>query len=103
MLLTISDDAWFGHSLASWQHLEIARVRALETGRYLLASSNNGVTAFIDNTGRIQKILPQYVRAVLSGTVQPMTGSTPWVRFGDNPWLILMVLSLLVLAWRSRD
>lgn len=94
LLVTISNDSWFGDSLAPWQHLEIGRFRALQTGRDLLFATNDGVTAIVDNKGKIQKALPQFTEGVLTGTVQPREGSTPWVIWGNLPILLLMVVFL---------
>lgn len=81
ILLTISDDSWFGHSVASKQHLEIARMRSLESGRYQIIATNTGITAIIDNQGRIMQKLPEFTHAVLQGDIYAMQGSTPLVKF----------------------
>ena len=93
-LITVSNDAWFGDSLAPHQHLQIARMRAFETGRYLLRATNTGISAIIDNRGRVQGVTPQDKTAVLTGEIQPMTGTTPFVRWGLTPVLIVMALML---------
>jgi apolipoprotein N-acyltransferase len=94
MLVNVSNDAWFGDSIAPHQHLEIARMRALETGRYLLRSTNTGVTAIIDERGRITRQLPQFEPGVLTGAAQPFSGATPYVRTGNWPVLLLCSLSI---------
>lgn len=96
ILITISDDSWFGKSIAAAQHLEIAQMRALETGRYLLLSTNDGITAIIDPFGRIQSQAPRYQRYVLTGEIRAMNGSTPWVILGIYPILFLLCFLLLV-------
>lgn len=96
ILTTISDDSWFGDSIALYQHLEIAQMRALETARPLLFSSNSGVTALVDPRGNVLKEIPIEKPMVLSTTVQPMTGETPFVRFGELPILLLCVIIALV-------
>ena len=68
VLVTISNDAWFGASIGPHQHLQIAQMRALENGRYVLRGTNNGVTAIIDERGRVTGALPQFQAAVLRGS-----------------------------------
>ncbi|HEB81637.1 MAG TPA: apolipoprotein N-acyltransferase [Gammaproteobacteria bacterium] len=95
VLLNVSNDAWFEDSIEPHQHHAIARMRALETGRYMIRSTNTGITSFIDPQGRVVKQLPQFEVGVLKAEVQPMQGATPYVRWGD--WLGV-ALSLLVLV-----
>ena len=95
LLLTLSDDSWFGDSLALWQHLQIGQMRALETGRYMIFSTNGGITAIIAPNGNIVKIAPKLTQTVLSGTVQAMVGATPWVRIGTMPVIIFIFLLLI--------
>ncbi len=85
LLLTVCDDSWFGESIALHQHLEIARMRSLEVGRYQLLSTNTGISAVIDEKGKVTAVAPMFQQAVLSAKVKSFTGSTPWVRFGR--WL----------------
>jgi apolipoprotein N-acyltransferase len=96
LLVNISEDAWFGDSLAPHQHLEIVRLRAVETGRSLLRATNTGISAIVDPRGRIVARTKQFQTAVLTGTVQPMRGATPYVRFGNYP--VIVGLTLLLLA-----
>ncbi|SDO22283.1 apolipoprotein N-acyltransferase [Halomonas shengliensis] len=95
LLLTVSNDTWFGRSIGPLQHLQMARLRALENGRYLMRATSNGVTALIDARGEVIARAPQFEMASLAGEVQPMTGLTPFTRTGSWPaWLLaaLMVL-----------
>ena len=94
LLLTISNDTWFGASIGPLQHFQIARARALENGRWLLRSANNGVTAIVDHRGRVTAALPQFQRNVLKGEFRTMQGQTPYGRYGDG-WLILLCLGSL--------
>ena len=97
-LVVISDDSWFGRSLAPAQHAQMAQMRALETGRYILMSTNDAITAIIDDKGQIQNFAPPYEEFVLTGHVQAMIGSTPWVKMGIYP-LIICLLLLLLWGW----
>ncbi len=108
LLGNVSNVAWFGHSLAPEQHLQIARMRSIETGRYLLAATNTGVTAIVDQRGRVRGRLPGYTAGRLEGEAQGFTGATPYVQFGNAPALVLCAIALLacllaaVLPARSR-
>ncbi len=90
MLVNVTDDAWFGHTAAPWQHVQMAQTRALETGRYLLRATNTGVTAIIDQRGRLQAVAPLFVCTSLNGEARAYRGETPFVRFGDTPILLLV-------------
>ena len=94
MLLTVSNDAWFGHSIASAQHLAIAQMRALEMGRPLLFVSNTGMTAVIKPNGMLQSVAPANKTMVLTDWVQPTQGKTLWQRRPMDPILILVFLLL---------
>lgn len=94
LLVNVSNDAWFGDSIAPHQHLEIARFRALETGRWLLRATNTGISALIDHRGAIAARSPQFRADALTGEVQPRTGLTPYARFGNFPVLAALVLAL---------
>ncbi len=94
-LVNVSNDAWFGDSLAPHQHLEIARMRALEAGRWMLRSTNSGVSALIDDKGRVRARSPLFERYVLSGEVVPMQGMTPYLRAGNT---LVVALALAALA-----
>ena len=96
ILANLSNTAWFGHSLAQPQHLQIAQMRALETGRPMLRATNTGMTAIVDARGRINAVLPAFETAVLRGEVRAHTGMTPYGRFGDWPAVGLIALMLLL-------
>lgn len=100
-----TDDSWFGRSIASYQHVQIAQLSALETGRYLLFSTNNGVTAIINPRGNVVAQLPRFKRAVLTYKIYAMQGKTPLMVIGIYPILItlLLVLIILILACRYRE
>jgi apolipoprotein N-acyltransferase len=95
ILVNVSNVAWFGDSLAPAQHLQIARLRAVETGRMHLAATNTGITAAIDRDGRVLARLPQFTEGRLEVSAQGYAGATPYARYADWP---VVIVSLLVLA-----
>lgn len=97
LMVNISEDGWFGKSWGPHQHLEIARMRAKETGRPLLRATTSGISAIIDDRGNIIARSPQFEALVLSGTIQGTTGDTPWVRFGLWP-LLSTLLGIFMLG-----
>ena len=101
LLVNVSNDAWFEDSHEAHQHHVIARMRALETGRYMIRSTNTGITSIIGPHGEVIKQLPQFERGVLNGEVQPLSGATPFVRWGD--WLIVGLCGLLLLGFAFKD
>ena len=100
LMLNLSNLAWYGDSLAQPQHLQIARVRALETGRPMLRATNTGMTAVVQPDGRVSAVLPGFERGVLRMTVQGHAGLTPYARWGDRPALGLALLMALGAALR---
>lgn len=95
LLVTISNDAWFGNSLAPDQHVEMGQFRAIQGGRAMLFNGNNGITAIINAKGEVIKRLPQFIRGALTGEVQPRSGTTPWIRYGGN-WSVIIFFWLLL-------
>jgi apolipoprotein N-acyltransferase len=96
LLVNVTNDAWFGDSTAPHQHLDISRMRALESGRPMLRATNDGITALIAHDGTLLGTLPQFEPAVLTGAVRPRTGFTPYVRFGNLPVLVFVAAGLLL-------
>src|SRR5512135_587710 len=105
VLVNVSNLAWFGDSLAPWQHAQMSQMRALETGRMMLRATNTGVTAIIDAKGHLLASLPLFTAGSLSGEIQGYAGSTPYVRWGNAPVLTLwgvLGTALLAAALRRR-
>ncbi|MDA0977388.1 MAG: apolipoprotein N-acyltransferase [Proteobacteria bacterium] len=96
LLLTVSNDTWFGASIGPWQHLQMARMRALENGRGMARATSNGITALIDHRGQITAVLPQFERGVLRGELSVRTGQTPFHRLGSLPVLLMALLLVLL-------
>jgi apolipoprotein N-acyltransferase len=94
-LVNASNDAWFGDSLAPHQHMAMARLRAAETGRYLLRATNTGISAIIGPDGAVLARSPQFRADLLQGLVTPRAGATPYVRLGDWPAAGLALTLLL--------
>lgn len=104
ILVNVSNTAWFGRSLAQPQHLQIARMRALETGRPMLRATNTGMTAVIDPRGRVLAVAEPFTEAVLRSTVQGHGGQTPFVRFGNTMAIgFALLLALIAVAVTRLD
>jgi apolipoprotein N-acyltransferase len=97
LLVNVTNDAWYGHSLAAEQHEQIAAMRAIETARPMLRATNTGITSVIDHRGEELSRLPWFTRGILEATIAGRTGTTPYVRCGDA----LAVALALVLAGAS--
>lgn len=102
LLVNISNDAWYGQSFAADQHRQFSQVRAIETGRMVLRSTNTGATVIIDPQGRLLQAAPHDVAVILTGQVQSYQGTTPYVRWGNWVFLVMSVAVLLVVAFRRR-
>ncbi len=102
LLVNVSNMAWFGHSWAAAQHGQMSQMRAQETGRWMLRTTNTGLTAAINERGEIVKALPEFTRGVLTAEAQPRRGATPYVRWSDWPVRIGVVLLLAFCAFRGK-
>ena len=96
LLLTISNDTWFGRSIGPLQHLQMAQMRALEAGRWMIRATNNGVTGLINPYGQITVQIPQFERGILYGEVVPMHNLTPYLEWRSWP---LIILCLGLFGW----
>lgn len=104
LLVNATNNAWYGDSFAPHQHLQISRSRALETGRPLVRSTTNGISAFVDFKGRIHSETPQFEQAVLTHQVQPRKGETPYVTWQRWPiWLLSLFMLLLWAYYRQKN
>jgi apolipoprotein N-acyltransferase len=95
-MVTVTNDGWFGRSPARYQHLQIARMRAIEARRYLLRAANDGVSAIVGPDGGIRARAAEFEPTVLRGEFTPRQGSTPYLATGN--WPVLCVLLLLLLG-----
>ncbi len=105
LLLTISNDAWFGDSIGPLQHFEMARMRALENQKYLIRATNTGVSAIIDPGGKVLVKTEQFEPTTLSGDIERRTGSTPYARVGSIPMMTLCFILLgigLLISYRTN-
>lgn len=96
VLINVSNNAWFGDSLAPHQLLQMAQMRALEFGRYLVLSTNNGVSAVVNERGKIVSTMQQFKTGAMSAQVKPFSGVTPYTRFGDLAWAVWVIPLLLM-------
>jgi len=105
-LVNVTNDAWFGRSTARHQHLQISRMRAIESGRYVIRAANDGISAIIGPRGEIMAQAPDFEPAVLRGAVTPRAGVPPYLRFGNVPWVWFAVLTwfaAVVIRRRERE
>jgi apolipoprotein N-acyltransferase len=102
-LVNVTNDGWFGNSIEPHQHLQIARMRAMETGRFLLRSTNTGVTALVAPDGKIISQAPLFKATVLTETITPMGGMTPYASSGDKPVIYVMVILLICIIIYDRS
>jgi apolipoprotein N-acyltransferase len=102
VLINVSNDAWFGDSVAPHQHLQIARMRALELGRYVVRSTNTGISAFIGPSGELLKTGKQFEAEVMTANIRAHKGATVFSSFGNWPVSSLCFLILGIFWIRSR-
>jgi len=102
LLVNMTNDAWYGRSIAARQHNQIAQMRALETARMMVRATNTGVTSVIDARGQVVASLPEFVTARLDAVVVGRSGSTPFVSWGNVPAVVAMIIALIAAAWHAR-
>jgi len=104
LIITLSNDAWFGESIGPWQHAEIAQVRALENRKPVLRVTNNGITSSINYRGKVIDVLPQFQTDTLRTNIVTMIGRTPFNRYGNWPILFITFLTLIAAyLWRQKN
>jgi apolipoprotein N-acyltransferase len=105
LLVNLTNDAWYGRTVAPWQHARLAQLRAIETRRSLLRVTNTGVTSFINAKGEMVKTLPIFTSAVLKTEVEILQGETFYVRFGD--WFAwgatILSAAIILIHYMRRD
>ncbi len=103
MLINLTHDGWFTGSLEPEQHMQIARMRSIETGRYMVRATTTGPSGIINEKGKVIATAPSYTQKIITGKLRPFSGATPYTRWGN--WLIVSILSVILLLgafWR-RD
>jgi len=101
VLINVTNDAWYGHTPATWQDLQAARMRAVETGRYLLRAANTGVSAIVAPNGNIEQTMDWFTQGVVLGKYRDSDVRTPYQRWGNLP-LLGLIVPLLLAAWAGR-
>lgn len=101
-IVNVTNDAWFGDTAEPYQHMQLAQMRALETGRYLARATNTGLTGFVLPNGRISQQAPLFETTALTGTIVPMTGLTPYARFGDKGVFAGLLVLLMLAFWGAK-
>ena len=104
-LVNVSNDSWFGDSIAGHQHLQMAQLRSRELARPMVRAASTGISAFIDYHGRVTQATPQHVAAKLTGTIQPRLGETLFARYGHSIILvyIVLLLSFCLVSMRMKN
>lgn len=102
ILVNMSNDAWYGQSFAADQHMQFSQARALETGRMMLRATNTGATAVIDTHGYVLAHAKHDVITTLDATAQGYQGTTPYVIWGNWPFIVIS-FSVIALLWRRKN
>ena len=104
-LVNVTNDAWFGNTSEPYQHMQMAQMRALETGRYMVRATNTGLSGFVLPNGEISKQAPLYSTVTLTDNIIPMGGMTPYARWGDRlifVGLFSLVSAILGVEWLAN-
>lgn len=101
-IVSVSDDGWFGHSLAMYQQIQMAQALSILTNRYQVVANNDGLSSIIDPQGQIINTLPAFTSGVLEGKIYPIKTQTPWIKWGDQPILIFSLVIVLIALFSKR-
>ena len=101
-IITVSNDAWFGDSIGPKQHMQIARIRALENAKPIIRSTGSGITGLIDHKGRVTEQVPSFSREVLSGELVMTEGATPFAKMKGIPVVVFIVIGLVFSYRKSK-
>lgn len=101
-LVNVTNDAWFGQTSEPYQHMQMAQMRALETGRYLVRATNTGASGFVGPDGVLRKMAPLFTTTTLTDSIVPMSGVTPYARLGDTGAFLLIGLLVLIVTFVER-
>lgn len=101
LLVNMSNDAWYGKSFAAVQHMQFSQARAIETGRMMLRATNTGATAIIDQHGKVLAHAPHDTQMTLTGKVLGYQGTTPYVWWGNWPFVVLSFSAIAFVLWRK--
>ena len=99
-IVSLSDDGWFGHSFALYQHVQMAQVFSMLSNRYQVVANNSGLSSLINNQGDIIHALPAHTSGILKGTIYALEGRTPWMILGDKPVLVMCAVLIGLIAVR---
>jgi len=103
VLINISDDGWYGDTSAPWEHLDMVRMRAIENRRWIVRSTNTGITAAIDPYGRVTETIPRHIRTSVQVAFGYRSDLTLYSRFGDwFAWLCALLTSALLILGYTR-
>ena len=99
LIINISNDSWFGNTLAPYQHLQISQVRALEFNRFMLRATNTGISAFINNNGEVLDYIPNNTEGSITGRIPINNSNSVYARYGDIGILMVLFFSLLAMGF----
>ena len=104
LLINITNDAWFGNSSAPFQHFEMARIRAIETGKYLVRAANTGISAIISPDGEIIKLSHLFKKEIIIGEISLTNNNTLWIKYKNQIFILFLTLFgiIFILVEKNR-